>query len=360
MSKTEETKAILNLTNTALISIFFILVLGGVIIFALALNYENLTKISSHKAAEFPVEMESNKILEQRDYFSRDFDVSKLGNTIQDSMIKYGHELITNTSKLIGPSNGNSSKQFAGNNLECKNCHLEAGTKPFSAPYVGIYGRFPQYRGRENKVGSLEERVNGCMERSMNGKKLPENGKEMRAIVAYMNWLSKEIPTGEKIEGTGFKPIKIPQRKVSLENGKSLYAQKCSSCHNQDGTGTKNPDGNYAFPPIAGKDSYNQGAGMHRVLTSAQFIKYNMPLGATVQNPILTDEEAYDIAGFINTLERPGKKNTKKDFPDLKRKPISTPYGPWVDNFPPEQHKFGPYQEIIEWYKTEFNLEKNK
>jgi thiosulfate dehydrogenase len=105
-------------------------------------------------------------------------------------------------------------------------------------------------------------------------------------------------------------------------------------------------------------DSYNNGAGMNRVLTAAQFIKYNMPFGVTHDNPVLTDEEAYHIAAYINTFERPEKQNLEDDFPDKKLKPVSTPYGPWTDDFSPEQHKFGPFPPIIAYYEKEFDLKK--
>ena len=99
---------------------------------------------------------------------------------------------------------------------------------------------------------------------------------------------------------------------------------------------------------------------MTRVITAASFIKGNMPYGTTYKNPILTDAEAYDVAGFINQQERPKKKNLEEDFPNLKKKPVSTPYGPYVDSFSLVQHQLGPFQPIMEYYKKEFNLIKNK
>ena len=42
-------------------------------------------------------------------------------------------------------------------------------------------------------------------------------------------------------------------------------------------TGT--PADGFLFPLLWGPDSYNNGAGMNRVLTAARFIKARMPLG---------------------------------------------------------------------------------
>jgi thiosulfate dehydrogenase len=297
------------------------------------------------------------------DYFAQDFDVSKLGNSMEEEYIKYGYELIAETYKHIGPENGDPSKVYSGNNLACKNCHLDAGTKKHAAPYIGVTGRYPNFRGRENKIGSIEERINGCMERSMNGKSLPSNSKEMRAMVAYMNWLSKGVPSGEKIEGKGFASLQIPERAVDLANGEKVYNEKCVSCHQLDGQGMRNndkPGSGYAFPPLWGKDSYNHGAGMNRVITAAQFLKGNMPLGATSENPMLTDEEAYDVAGYIDSKDRPVKSGTDKDYPDLKYKPVSSPYAPWDDAFSAEQHKYGPFQPIMAYYKETYGIKKTK
>ena len=295
------------------------------------------------------------------DYFDRDFDVSKLDDDLNSEMIKYGYALIAETYKYIGPENGNPKMIYTGNNLSCKNCHLDAGTKPFAAPYLGVTARFPQYRGRENTIGSIEERINGCMERSMNGKKLPTDSKEMRAMVSYMSWLGKDIPAGHKVKGAGFAKIEIPDRAVDLENGKKVYDAQCIACHGEDGAGVKNGNGlGYTYPPLWGDDTYNHGAGMNRVLTAAAFIKGNMPFGATADNPMISDENAYDVAGYIDSKQRPMKANTEVDYPDLKRKPVSTPYGPWDDDFSAEQHKFGPFPPIIAFYKEKYGIEKNK
>ncbi|MCL4115705.1 UNVERIFIED_CONTAM: hypothetical protein GTU68_038329 [Idotea baltica] len=255
-----------------------------------------------------------------------------------------------------------SDRTYAGNNLSCTNCHLWSGTKPYAAPLIGIIQRFPQFRGRENKIGTIEERINGCMERSMNGKILPLDSKEMKAMVAYLNWLSRFAPQDGKIEGQGFVKIEIPDRPVNLEKGKGIFKANCVLCHGADGQGKRSIDGNvhYEYPPLWGNDSYNNGAGMTRVITAAQFIKANMPFGATYEKPVLTDEEAYDVAGYINQQKRPQKKNREVDFPDLTKKPVSTPYGPYADSFTIEQHQWGPFKPIMDYYKKEFNMVKYK
>lgn len=282
---------------------------------------------------------------------------------LMDHEVRYGFLLTSETSQHMGPMAENEEMQFAGNNLSCTSCHLQFGTQPGAGSWVGVVDRFPQFRGRSNNEGSIEDRVNGCMQRSMNGKELPTNSKEMKAIVAYMNWLGEDMPKEREKEFKGFPEIEIPNMAVNFEKGKALYAKECALCHGENGQGQKfkAPQEGYQYPPLWGPDSFNDGAGMHRVLTAAQFIKSNMPFGqATWEEPKLTDEEAYHLAGYINSFDRPHKNNLSEDFPDRKLKPVSTPYGPWADNFSAEQHKNGPFPPIIDFYKEKFDLKKTK
>ncbi|MGB5821239.1 MAG: c-type cytochrome [Saonia sp.] len=296
-----------------------------------------------------------------KDVYAINYDVSLLDNSVENKEIKYGYEVFRKTPKYLGPNNGNPDMAYAGNRLSCNNCHLWSGTKPYSAPLIGIIQRFPQYRGRENKMGTIEERINGCMERSMNGRMMPTDSKEMKAMVAYLNWLSRSAPKDGKIKGQGFVKIEIPARAVNLENGKKIFKSNCIVCHGNNGQGVKSTDGfTYQYPPLWGDDSYNNGAGMTRVITAARFIKANMPYGATYETPILTDEEAYDVAGYINQQLRSKKRNSERDFPDLKKKPVSTPYPPYADTFSIQQHQLGPFQPIMEYYKNKFNIVKSK
>jgi thiosulfate dehydrogenase len=289
------------------------------------------------------------------------YDITLLDDSVGNEIVKFGHELFIKTPKYIGPDNGNLKKAYSGNRLACNNCHLQSGTKSYSAPLIGIINRFPQFRGRENKIGSIEERINGCMERSLNGRTMPPNSKEMKAIVAYLKWLSRFSPDDGKISGQGFVKIEIPKRAVNLENGKQIFELNCIICHGKNGQGVKDVSSyTYQYPPLWGSDSYNNGAGMTRVITAAQFIKSNMPYGTTYDAPVLSDEEAYDVAGYINQQNRPSKPNPEFDFPDLKRKPVSTPYPPYADSFLQNQHQLGPFQPIIEFYKQEYNLIKTK
>ena len=282
-------------------------------------------------------------------------DVDTLPNDTYGQLVRYGKKLATETYAIIGPEVKDKKMRYAGNNFACQSCHEDAATKPYAMPWVGVSAVFPQYRGRENHVSTVEERVNGCMERSMNGKPLPLDSREMKAFVTYIHFLSTGIPIGAKVEGAGTMKFTPPNRKADLANGKNVYDEKCAACHQPNGAGL--PNGNikeakgFMFPALWGKDTYNNGAGMNRQLTAAAFIKGNMPLGTTASNPALTDDQAYDVAAFINSHERPKKANLDKDFPARYNKPVDAAFPPYIGGGDAEQHKYGPFQPLMEAMK---------
>jgi thiosulfate dehydrogenase len=259
-------------------------------------------------------------------------------------LVRYGRALMADTPRQIGPVAADPAKRYSGNSLTCQNCHLKAGTRPYAMPLIGVWGQYPQYRGREGTVGTLEERLNGCMERSMNGRALPLDSVEMKAFLAYMRWLSTGIPIGARLTGAGTMRITEPDRAADLGNGGRVYARICALCHGADGRGRR-VEG-YQFPPVAGPDSFNNGSGMTRILTAAGFVRSNMPFGATVDAPILSNDDAYDVAAYINSLDRQARPDLEKDYPVRTQKPVDVPYGPWADGFPAAQHKYGPFGPI--------------
>ena len=281
-------------------------------------------------------------------------DESTLPNNLFGDTVRYGKALVNETYKYIGPEVANSKMRYAGNNLACASCHQEAGTKKWSGPFMATFANFPQYRNRDESIGNIEERINGCMARSMNGRALPENGKEMRAIVTYMYWLGQGIPIGAKVEGAEFPQVDrkmIMNQSANPTAGEKVYKEQCASCHGINGEGVKREGkaNGYEFPPLWGKDSYNTGAGMYRVIRAADWIVANMPLGASNQSRILTDKQAYDVAAYINDYYklRPIKKDREKDFPDTKVKVPDSDIAPYNDDKSRHQHKFGPYKGII-------------
>lgn len=288
----------------------------------------------------------------QTEEVAKKYDVDSLPDDRYGRLVRYGKKLSEKTFEVIGPEVADKNMRYAGNNLACTNCHQEAATKKFALPWVGAQATFPQYRGREDDVSTIEERVNGCMERSMNGKALPFDSKEMKAFVTYIHFLSKGVPVGSPVEGQGLPKFSPPHRMSKVVAGGKVYAEKCVACHGQDGAGLRNGKPGeakgYTFPPLWGKDTFNNGAGMNRLLTAAAFIKANMPLGTSHGQSQLSDDEAYDVAGYILSKPRPIKANLDKDFPALWNKPVDAAFPPYVDGASAEQHRYGPFQPLTE------------
>lgn len=270
-------------------------------------------------------------------------DSTLIPNTAEGDLIRYGRELIAHTAKYLGPKGKVSS---ISNGMNCQNCHLKAGTKPFGNNYAAVTSTYPKYRARSGTVESIEKRINDCIERSLNGEMLAENSVEMRAMIAWFHWLGKDVKKGIVPKGTGITTLPFLARPADPGKGKLVYEKHCLVCHGREGAGLKHPDSvEWYYPPLAGADSYNVGAGLFRLSRMAGYVKNNMPYGTTFENPVLTDEEAWDVAAYINSLPRPVRDFTH-DWPDLSAKPFDHPFGPYADSFPETQHKLGPFAEI--------------
>ena len=278
------------------------------------------------------------------------------------ALVTQGHELSTRTFAVIGPEVKNPRKRYAGNNLACTSCHEAGGTKPFAIPWVGVTATFPQDRGREDQISTVEERINGCMERSMNGKPLPLDAPEMKAFTTYIAFLSKGVPVGAQIEGAAVLQSAVPNRRADVAAGSVVYDAKCEVCHGADGlgkrTGKRGDALGYTFPPLWGSDSFNNGAGMNRMLTTTRFIRQNMPLGASHTATVLNDDEAYDVTAFMLSKPRPIKAHLEADFPARWNKPIDAAFPPYMLGATADQHRYGPFPPLAE--KQRQMVEKRK
>jgi thiosulfate dehydrogenase len=279
--------------------------------------------------------------------------VPEIGALPRDSyglQVREGRDLITATYAYIGPNVSDTSKRYAGNNLACANCHLQAGTKKFGLPLFGLYGDFPQYSARSGGEISIEDRINSCMTRSMNGHPLPTNAPEMQAIVAYIKFLSTGVAPDQRLLGLGAGRMPELRRAANPTRGEAHYARNCAPCHNNNGSGVRGSiagsDLGYVMPPLWGEDTFNDGAGMARLISLANFIHFNMPHGADYLNPQISVETAWDIAAFVLSHPRPHLAGDEHDFPNLLMKPVDTPYGPYADRFSERQHKYGPFGPI--------------
>uniref|UniRef100_Q47D55 Cytochrome c, class I n=1 Tax=Dechloromonas aromatica (strain RCB) TaxID=159087 RepID=Q47D55_DECAR len=205
-----------------------------------------------------------------------------------------------------------------GDQLNCTSCHLNAGTVADGSPYVGVSAFFPSYAPRAGRTITLEDRINGCFKRSMNGKPLPKESPDMKAMVAYFEWMKRETKPEDKVPGRGVGKIDR-SLKPDGDNGKKVYAEQCAICHGENGEGLKNTVGTMVYPPLWGDESFNIGAGMARTYTAAAFVKRNMPIGFHDKFPLgqggLSDQEALDVAEYFSHQPRPDFPEKVNDWP---------------------------------------------
>lgn len=228
-------------------------------------------------------------------------------------VILKGRDMFMNTQQFRG--------KYVFNDMNCKSCHIGEGRMNWSGPIWPAATTLPDFRDKNQHVNSLEERIVDCFSYSMNGKPPEYGSDDMLALVAYHQWLAKGARVYEKnIGGRGFNHLGQKKPKLDYERGKAVYQAQCAICHGEDGQG-KTVDGQVVFPPLWGDRSYNWGAGIARIFTAASFIKNNMPLGKPGS---LTDEEAWQVANYINSQERPQDPRYTGDVKETREKYLDT------------------------------------
>jgi len=248
----------------------------------------------------------------------KSLDQSKLSKEIQ-----LGYRLFTNT-----PA---EAERFVPGEVSCNNCHLNGGQRERAMPLVAISGVFPEYNRRAGRLISLNDRIVDCFLRSENATGKLEQGaegastglapdrlpnptsREVLALAAYLNWISRGNEIGKSPGWRGQNAIPqasiIPVNKLDPAKGEAIYKERCVSCHGAEGQGVfvgdKRPG------PLWGPESWNDGAGAARVYTLAGIIRYTMPY---LDPGNMTDEDALQLAAFINSKPRPSFPFKDRDY----------------------------------------------
>ncbi len=237
-------------------------------------------------------------------------------------VVRLGQAIFNGTSPLAEP--------FVGNALRCASCHLDAGRLAHSAPLWSAYLTYPAYRSKNKHVNTLAERMQGCFSYSMNGKAPPLGHPVLVALESYAFFLAQGAPVGAKLAGGGYPTPPQPALAMDFGRGAKVFGQKCSLCHAADGQG-QSSSGAVVFPPLWGPKSFNWGAGMGSIKNAAGFIKANMPLS---QGNTLSDQEAWDVAMFMDSHERPQDPRFKGSIADTRKQHHDSPddmYGQTVN-----------------------------
>lgn len=270
-------------------------------------------------------------------------DSTLIPETPEGDLIRYGRELVAHTSIYLGP-NGTVSKN--SNGMTCQNCHLKAGKKSWGINYAAVASTYPKFRPRSGMIESVEKRVNDCFLRSLNGQPIPEESREMKALVAYIHWVGSGVEKGVTPSESGIADLPVLDRGADPQLGKLVYASQCARCHGEEGQGVRMETGTeWKYPPLWGENSFNNGAGLLRLSRMAGFVHKNMP-NDIIHVSSISEEQAWDVAAFICSQPRPTM-DVSRDFPDPSQKPFDHPFGPYADGFSEAQHRLGPFGPIV-------------
>lgn len=164
---------------------------------------------------------------------------------------------------------------------------------------------------RSGRVIRLEERINDCIRRSLNGRALAVAGDDMRDLVSYISWLSRGTVSGARLRGTGIDSL-VPLV-ADTARGRLAYGQHCARCHGPEGEGMLRRGLLNAGPPLRGVRSFNIGSGMARVRVMAAFVHRHMP----IEMPgTASAQTAFDVAAYIGMRPRPDFSGKELDWPN--------------------------------------------
>jgi len=324
-------------------------------------------------------------------------DEASIPNDDTGALIRYGKQLMEETYKFLGPESG-LSNTYISSRLSCTNCHLESGKAAFGQPWAVVWYKYNVNNGkgpwsaRSNRYLSMKGRIHDCTIRSMNGKQLPDDSREMLGMIAYLQWLSTGLkvpdvpaagapvvgtPIWDKLSklGAGNVPVRELTRAADPLAGKLVYEDKCAMCHGDTGEGVWDAAAKkYIYPALWGQYSFNDGAGMYRLRTSVGFIKGNMPYGwanPTDSGHMLSDAESWDVMAYVISNDRPKYAGTQQDwsnyrpsdcapnwvlkttqldagyesyFPRIKPDGTLTGDLSYPAKYSPERHKYGPWK----------------
>lgn len=258
------------------------------------------------------IDAEGNVVGEYRPPLARDM----LAEEKFDSIV-YGMRLLNETSRLL-PDN-------VGNGLNCNSCHMAQGKRPLGAPYINTINDYPKFMPRAQDVMNIQQRINGCFRRSMNGIPIDESSVEMQAMVDYMDWLRGDVEKGTRVDIQNMEYFKVGQFTPDPVRGEEVYVQQCAACHGSDGEGMKDQFGDFIFPPLWGDESFNLGAGMARISRAAPFVLHNMPIGVSLNAPLgqitISKQDAIDVSAYFTVKPRPDFPDKIHDWPGVPKPP---------------------------------------
>lgn len=209
--------------------------------------------------------------------------------------VMHGFRILMETKKYL--------PEYAGDRISCTNCHFaEGNTLGGEGGGISLVGVTRFY----TDTNALQQRINACFSKSLHGKPLPIESEEMKAIVAYLDWISKPTQKLATIPWRGVKPLRS-SHVPNAQEGAQVYATYCASCHGSDGQGEKRNE-DLSYPPLWGEGAFTKNAGMGKLETLASFAYFNMPY----EEPHLNVEDILDVSAYIISQPHPNERIASK------------------------------------------------
>ncbi|MDW0108460.1 c-type cytochrome [Sporosarcina aquimarina] len=289
--------------NKSTVVLGILAIIGAVTIFVMA-NELKESKKNQQAIANGDIE----EVLEDIDIAHNPPAIEDVPEGPEGEAIKRGYALMMDTSNELRKKAQANDGEEVMSQLACTSCHAGAGLDENVSSLVGVTTKYPKYRSRNNKIATIEDRINGCMVRSMNYVEFEEDDEDLSAMAAYLSYISKGVPQGADLPWLGKNEVdEVPIPNV--DKGNAIFQQSCVACHATDGAGSGPTTG----PALWGDGSFNDGAGMGRMSKMTGFVQKNMPL---TDPGSLTIQEAADVSAFILSQERPEFKDSANDWPD--------------------------------------------
>lgn len=214
-------------------------------------------------------------------------------------MVMLGYNIINDTAQY--------APDHVGNELACATCHLEGGTSKASISLVGAAATYPRFSASHAASIDLAQKVQDCFARNLNASPPAHDSRTMQALLAYLQWISKDIPVYASLPWA--LPAKLDtEHKPDAASGEKVYAESCAACHGDAGDGS---------PPLWGKGAYSDGSTLHNIDTLAVYTHRFMPPEAAT----LSVEQALDVAAYVDAQPRPHFAAAQSHGGDVKTSP---------------------------------------
>lgn len=294
------------------------------------------------------------------------------------AQVRLGYEYVHHTSSTLGPDGRikfPDGTPYANSSNACSSCHFTGGQVAYGLPFYQVgdkYASRPYFRAfgyRRDARDSISDCFRNCMG---NTQVPPKDGDVMNAIVAYIEWVEAGVidpgmkgANWEKLPGHSWPYFAADWMKMAadLSKGRAIYSAQCHSCHSRDGAGQgeyRRGETRPRYPALWGERSFTKGAAMYSVPQLAFLIKEHMPFG---DPDTLTEQEALDVAGFINAEPRATAHSARMycdndpetGLPNSLFKPAHWNVGcvDPAEPFTDMERLLGPWEPIDAWRKAE-------